>query len=239
MSWKTWAAAIGSSIFLGACAGWSQLPAIHEGASVALEVTASASPGGAPAIENRALGQDASTGYKVGAVTFGLWGLACGPFAVICVPTAAGLGALTGAVAGAGVGLTGALSPEKAARLQGRLQQSLQKHPPVDELRQSATDLARQHWRVGEPQANETVTIELQELVLTSTRDEQIGFAATVRVRTRHGPNGPVTEKVYPYVGPSTSLAVWLDERYDFVEASIKFAMQHLAAQIVSDLARA
>jgi hypothetical protein len=215
------------------------LQPIPEGTAVAIEVAAPAPAAGPVPIENRAVGHDLSAGSSAGAVAGGLWGLACGPWAPLCVPALAGLGAATGAFAGAGVGLTGALSREKAAKLRGRLDQSLQTHSPADELRRSITDRARLHWRVAKDDAAETVTVELTDLVLNSTRDEQIGFVVSARVRTQKpGSQALVSEKLYQYAAPASSLSIWLDERNDFVDTNLRIAMQHLAAQIVAELAR-
>jgi hypothetical protein len=169
----------------------------------------------------------------------GLWGLACGPLAPLCVPVLAGFGVATGAVAGAGVGLSGALSNDKAAKLRGRLDQSLRAHSPSDELSRRIADRARLHWRVAKDEAAETVTVDLTDLVLNSTRDEQIGFVVAARVRTQKpGSQAPLSEKNYRYVAPASSLSIWLDERNHFVDTNLRIAMEHLAAQIVAELAR-
>ena len=205
--------AIAGLLALCGCASTPQLPPIRDGSAVAIDVGKSAPAMGSTQIENRAF---------------------------ICVPGGALVGAFTGTVAGAGIGLTGALSNDKAAQLRERLQRSAQANPPVDALRRDIAERARQHWRVTAGDASVTLTIELQDLLLTSSRDEQIGFVARVRVSARQGgADGPVSQKLYEYVGPTSGLAVWLDERNDFVDTSIRLAMQQLAAQIVFELARA
>jgi hypothetical protein len=221
------------------CASTPQLPPIRDGSAVVIEVSMSGQATGSKPIENTALGHDTATGAKAGAVAGGLWGFACGPFAVFCIPAGAGIGALYGTVAGAGVGLTGALSIDKATQLRERLQRSEQANPPIDTLRLQIEERARQHWRVAAADARVTVTVELQDLALTSSRDEQIGLIVHVRVTARDGgAGGSVAQKVYEYIGPTSSLAVWLDERNDFVDTGLRLAMQQLAAQIVAELAR-
>ena len=61
---------------------------------------------------------------RCSAVAGGLWGLACGPFAIICVPLGAGIGALAGGTGGAVVGATASLSDGQAAQLRNRLSQA-------------------------------------------------------------------------------------------------------------------
>jgi hypothetical protein len=83
------------------------------------------------------------------------------------------------------------------------------------------------------------VTVELQEQSLTSTRDERIGLVVRVLVSVKPGAASPQvapTHKQFEYVGPSSPLTAWLDERSDFLELSLSSASQQLAAQIVSDL---
>ena len=233
------AAAIASLGALCGCASTPQLASIRDGTAVSIEVSTSTAFSGATTIENKALGHDTSAGAGTGAVAGGLWGLVCGPFAVICVPAGAALGALTGSVAGAGVGLTGALSEAKTEQLRDRLRRALAANPPVDELRRNVADRASLHWKMAGADASDVVTMELKELVLTSTRDEQIGFVAYVLVSARRGgAGGPVTQKTYKYAAPDSSLDIWLDEHNDFIDTSIRVAMQQLATQIVSELAR-
>jgi hypothetical protein len=235
---RTWTT-IACLVALCGCASTPQLTSIRDGSAVAIEVSMSAQAKGSRDIENTALGHDTSTGAKTGAVAGGLWGFACGPFAFICVPAGAGIGALYGTVGGAGIGLTGALSTDKATQLRERLQRSEQANPPIEALRRGIDERARQHWRVAAADASMSVTIELHDLQLTSTRDEQIGFVVRVLVSARRGgAEGAVSQKLFEYVGPTSSLAVWLDERNDLFDTSIRLAMQQLAAQIVSELAR-
>jgi hypothetical protein len=47
----------------------------------------------------------------------------------------------------------------------------------------------------------------------------------------------PSPQKLYEYMGPFSSLAVWMDERSDFLDTSLSSASQQIAAQIVSELA--
>ena len=42
----------------------------------------------------------------------------------------------------------------------------------------------------------------------------------------------PPTQKSYEYVGPVSSLAVWLDERNDFAQISLHSASQQIAADL-------
>ena len=86
-----------------------------------------------------------------------------------------------------------------------------------------------------------TITVELQGLILTSTRDESIGLIMQVQVTvTPAGASSQTAsarQKRYEYVGPAGQLSLWLDERSDYLDTSLSSAIQVLAAQIVAELA--
>jgi hypothetical protein len=222
------------------CATGPQFTPIRTGETVALVFVPSPPGDGVVRIHNQALGNDMSAGAGSGILVGGLWGLTCGPLAVLCVPLGAATGALTGTAAGAAAGVTGALSDEKAALLRDRLSRVRASHDLLDELRTNVTDRARGHWNLTADASKFIVTVELQDLLLTSTRDERIGLIVRVRVNVQpSAARQPVTPKqtLYEYVGPLSSLAVWLDERSDFLDTSLRSASQQIAAQFVSELA--
>ena len=227
-------------VWLGACANGPTLTPIPGGEAVAMSVTMSPQADGVVKISNSALRDDFSVGTGSGAVVGGLWGLTCGPFAVLCVPLGAGMGMITGAAAGTVVGLTGALPSEKEAQIRDRLARIQQAHPLLDQLKRQVDDRAQRHWNLGSARPSSWVTVELQDLHLTSTRDERIRCEVRVQVAVAPATGeaaGRQRFKLYEYVGSFSSLAVWLDESSDFVETSLGSAAQQIAAQIISDLA--
>ncbi len=228
-------------VVLAGCAAPPQVPPLRDGEAIRIVVIKSPQASGEMPIRNQALGSGVSAGAGSGAVVGGLWGLACGPFAVLCVPLGAATGVITGSVAGAAVGATGALDGDKSARLRDRLARALQSHDLLDELRRNVTDRARGHWLLDADPPGSVVTIELQDLQLTSTRDERIGLIVRVQVRVQPAgtPAAAVPPgKTYDHAGPVSPLEVWLDERADFLDTTFSSASQQLAAQIVSELAR-
>ncbi|WP_372528904.1 hypothetical protein [Piscinibacter sp.] len=225
---------------LSSCATSPQITPIRSGESVAIVVAMSPQADGVIKIRNQALGKDMSTGAGSGMVVGGLWGLVCGPFAPLCVPIGAAAGAATGTAAGAVVGVTGALSEEKATLLRDRLGRLRQSHDLLDELRSNVVDRAHKHWTVISDPSGSLLTVELYDMQLTSTRDERISFSlrvlVTVQTNGAQHQSAP-TQKLYEYVGPFSNLAVWMDERSDFLDTSLSSASQQIAAQIVSELA--
>jgi hypothetical protein len=225
---------------LGGCATAPQLTPIAKGEPVAMVVVRVPQKEGVVSIRNQALGNDLVVGAGSGAVIGGLYGLTCGPLVPFCVPFGMGIGAIYGTVAGAAVGVTGALPEDKAALVRDRLTRAQQSHDLLDELRRGVTDRARKHWDLSSDPSATVVTVELQAVSLTSTRDEQVGLIVRVLVTVRPGGSPPHTapkQKTYEYVGAFSSLAVWLDEGSDLLDTSLSSATQQIATQIVSELA--
>lgn len=224
---------------LAGCASAPKPPPIRDGEAVAFVVVAGPPADSAVRISNQALGDGIATGAGSGTVVGGLWGFACGPLAILCVPLGAMAGLATGTVAGAAVGMTGALSSEQAARVRERLGQVRRSHDLLAELQSQIASRAQRHWTVGNETSAHVVTVALQDLQLTSTRDEQLSLVmqVTVTVRLRGAGQTSTAPKQYSYVGPFSPMAVWVDERSDFIDTSLSSASQQIAAQIVSELA--
>jgi hypothetical protein len=190
-------------------------------------------------IRNQALRDGANAGAGSGMVVGGLWGLACGPFAPLCVPLGAAAGVVTGMAAGAVIGVTGALSQAQEQQLRARLEHTRQSHDILEDLRARLTDRARRQWVVDGPEPVSHVMLDLKSLELTSTRDERVSISLLVLVTVQRGmadPKRPPEGKIFAYKGPLSALAIWLDERSDFIEASLSVAGQQLAAEIDSEL---
>ena len=226
--------------WLAGCASPPSMSSIRSGESVDIAVMASAPTGADIAINNQALGSDTTTGVHSGLVAGGLWGLSCGPLAVLCVPLGAAAGALTGTVAGAAVGVTGALSEESSSRLRERVNAVRQSHDVLGELRSNITERAGKHWTLQPGASLHVLSVEMHELALTSTRDERIGFVlrATVSLRdsSKSAAESP-KQKLYEYSSPLSPLSVWMDPGSDFIDTSLRSATQQIATQIVAELA--
>jgi hypothetical protein len=238
-----WTTALGSTLglyLLAGCAVAPVLKPIPNGTPVDIVVSRAPTAGEPVPISNRAIGEGVSAGAGSGVVVGGLWGLACGPLAPLCVPLGAAAGAITGTAAGAVVGLGGALSDSQSAQLRDRLIRARQSHDIVEDLRDHVTDRARKHWPGNAQPSDTELMLELQEVQLASTRDERVSLSLQVVVTVRRigpGQSPPPDRKVFAYTGPFTALAVWLDERSDFIDTSLSTASQQLAAEIVSELA--
>ncbi len=230
----------GLGALLGGCASTAALRPIPGGEAVAVIVDVPAGAAETP-IRNLAVGSGVAGGVGTGGVAGGLWGLVCGPFAVFCVPVGAVAGMASGAAVGALVGVTGALPDDKAALLRARLVRVRQGHDLQEELRRNVAERAQRFWRIDPEQPTTTIALELQEIVMTSTRDENIGLVMHVLVtvhagRPAAGARGG-RQKRYELAGPASQLAVWLDERNDFFDTGFSSAIQQMAAQIVAELA--
>jgi hypothetical protein len=195
----------------------------------------------ATAVKNLSLGADARTGAGTGAVAGALSGLSCGPWAFLCVPAGLLVGSLAGWGGGAVVGMTGALSEEKVQSLRERLTRAMQAHDLWAELRENITRRADKVWDLSAPTPSLILNVQLQGLALTSTRSDFIGLVVrvqTVLERETAGQRERLGEKLFVIAPEASPLAVWLDERGDFVDTLLSSCSQQLAAQIVAEYGR-
>jgi hypothetical protein len=211
---------------------------VPRGESVSIVVARSPKASGEISIRNQALAENAAAGGGSGIVVGALFGLACGPFAVLCAPLGAMFGAVTGSAAGAAVGLTGALSEDNVTKVRARLIRVQQAHDVIDELGRDVTERAGLQWNLKSAAPAYLMSVELQDIRLTSTREERIGFVVGALVRVRPAgveQKAGTNEKVFEYVGPFVSLAEWLDEDSDVLVGNLSVANRQLALQIVSE----
>lgn len=221
------------------CATTPQIAPVPRGESVSIVVVTGPKATGEISIRNQALGQNATAGGGSGVVVGALYGLTCGPLAVLCVPLGAVVGAVTGSAAGAAIGLTGALSEDNATKVRARLIRVQQTHDVIDELGRDVTQRAGLQWNLKSAAPGYLMSVELQDIRLTSTRDERISFVVSALVRVRPAgikQQAGTNEKVFEYVGPFVSLAEWLDEGSDVLVGNLSVASRQLALQIVSEL---
>jgi hypothetical protein len=226
-----------------------QITPIRRGEPISIVFTASHKADGVGDIRNDDLTGDAKvgagTGATGGAVAGVLIATGCGPFFIFCAPVLAAAGAVVGTVTGAGVGagvsIAGELSNEKAAQLRDRVVRVQQSHSLQAELQKNVTDRAQKYWKLGSDQSAALVTVELQDLLLSSKRDEEINCTMRVLVSVQRGvaKDSKTTEqKMYQYAAPTSSLSIWMDESNDFIDTVLTSASQQIATQIVSDLAK-
>ena len=195
----------------------------------------------ATSIQNLSLGANAKTGAGAGAVAGALSGLSCGPWAIFCVPAGMLVGSLAGWGGGAVVGLTGVLAEEKARSIRERLTRAMQSHELWTELRDNVTQRASKLWDLSAPSPTHVLTVQLQSVALTSTRSDFIGLVVRVQTqlgRDKGGQHEALGEKVFEFAPEASPLAIWLDERSDFVDTLITSCSQQLAAQIVAEYGR-
>ena len=136
--------------------------------------------------------------------------------------------------------ISGELSKERAAQLRDRVVRAQQSHSLQAELQKNVIDRAQKYWNLGADQPAALVTVDLQDLLLASKRDEQINCTIQVLVSVQRGAaKDPKTaeQKMYTYATPTSSLSIWLDESNDFIDTVLTSAGQQISTQIVSDLA--
>lgn len=224
---------------LAACASAPVLTPVADGQPLRVVVGTGLPAGEALTIRNLAVGEGVSAGAGTGAIAGGLWGLTCGPFAVLCVPLGATAGLLSGGAAGAVVGATGALPADKAARLRERLQREQPASTLAASLQREVAARVRTRWALVDDPAAAALVLELQALELHSTNDGRVALMLRVQAQVRPAgapPTPAVPARRYEVVGPLAPLPVWLDEGSDFVATSFANAVRQVAAQVVAEL---
>ncbi len=228
-----------SAIVLSGCATVPALRPIALGEVVSISVVANQKYLGSINIHNTAIKDGAVVGGGSGGLAGGMWGLSCGPWAPLCVPLGAIGGMLVGGAAGVGVGLTGVLPPEKVEQVKQRLVRLEQGHSLLVGLRRNLEDRAQKYWTLTSETSTPLVTVEVQEIEVDATRDEQLRFVLRIQVSQREtaasrevGRN----QKTYEYATPFGTMVAWLDETSDFLDTSFTSASQQIAAQVISDL---
>ena len=226
--------------FVYGCASTPKLPHIAVGEPVSVEVGLSSKADGQSDMQNDAFGKDAGKGAGGGAAVGAAYGLTCGPLLILCVPLGAAIGAVAGGAGGVAVGIDGGLTKEQAEQLRDRMLRLNASHDKLAELKANITDRAGKYWDLNSENPQHMVKVEVQDLILASTHDDQVRSILRVQVSvSKNGDKAAKTpkQKTYEYAGPYASLAVWLDEGSDFADTSLTSAITQISTQIVSDLA--
>jgi hypothetical protein len=167
----------------------------------------------------------------------------CGPLALACIPFFTATGAMWGSAAGAITSTGGNLSTEQATQLRDRMLRLNQSHDKLAELATNINDRAGRYWDLNSTEPQTTVRVEVQNLILASTHDNQVRAILQVSVTVKKKSDKPLRQeevsvvKDYEYASPYASLDLWLDDENDFADASISITIRQISNQIVSDLA--
>jgi hypothetical protein len=226
---------------LGGCATAPHVEPISRETPVAFVVAMSQPSQGTNSVRSTAVTHDAVSGAMTGATAGALTGFLCGPLIVFCVPLGALMGAGAGVAAGATVGLAESVPKDKVALLDARLKRMQQSVDPLFELRTNVLDGAGKHWQLTDDTSGRVVSLEVQNLFLTSDRNKNIALVMKVLVSHRTGETAagarPATPQRFVVITQGNSLAAWLDERSDLPEMQLRTACQQMATQVISQLA--
>ncbi len=217
-----------------------RLATLKRGEPVAFVVAAGKEADANVRVRNRTIGQDSRTGAGIGAGLGALIGLSCGPFILLCMPVAALAVGGGGAIVGAGVGVAEILSAEKLNQLESRLNRFRQPQILRDAFQAAVNEQSTKHWPNGSVSSPKVVRVELQDIFLNSMREARIVLVVRVMVSVENENSrqrGVLTQKQFGFVGQTSTFAMWMDSNNDFAEKSFGNAWQHLAAEIVSELA--
>ena len=230
-------------VLVSGCASAPKLDPIPKGETVSIVVSESPSADGQTGLKNDAMGKDIGVGAGGGAVSGGLLGLLCGPWAPLCVPTFSAWGAVGGAATGAVVSVDGGLSAEQATQLHDRILRLNESQDKVAQLATNINDQAARYWDLNSTEPQTTVRVWVQDLIFASTHGDQVRAILQVSVMVINNSDKPLKNeeapsmKLYESASPYASLDNWLDDESDIADTSISSAIQQISNQILSDLA--
>lgn len=121
----------------------------------------------------------------------------------------------------------------------GRIQ--LAEREMVDSNSASASASASGHWRIVPDPAATSILVRLDEVALHARRGDRVvlGMKAIITVRrTGAAQAGPLDTKIFQYLGPESDVRMWLMDRGDFADESMRQAVRHIAHDVVMDLSR-
>lgn len=225
---------------LGGCAT-QPLGIIAKGDEVAVVSTPPTNERPPIGVTNAAIGQSATMGVGGGAIAGALYGLSCGPFAVLCAPVGAILGAAGGAIIGAGVGVAQGVSFDTRESLQRRMASFAASQSLDEALVQAIITRGNTHWVTAPgPDAPTVVRVRLEEITLYGDQGGRVGLFMRVVLLTRGARDAhrDEQEKSIKYVGATSDARLWIDDADGFVATSFRHACEGIAHDAFAYLAR-
>jgi gas vesicle protein len=225
---------------LAGCAT-TRLEKIDDGQSIAIVSGNRGAEGATIDISNKVVGTDAGTGAMGGMVAFAPLGLSCGPWAVLCVPFTAMVGAGVGALGGSVVGLAESLSSDTRQQLRAKLDAYRAVNDPRQRVVEAIAGQAKDRWTIRTSGAARTLVVTLEEVSLHALREDRIALVVKADVSI-HRAGDPVPTypdaKTFVYLGSSSDVRQWVEDRNDFVARSFGAAFEYIGRMVVADLAR-
>jgi hypothetical protein len=219
----------------------TRLEKIESGETIAIVSGNRGAEGATIDISNKVIGTDAGAGFAGGLIAGAPLGLSCGPWAVLCVPFTAMVGAGIGALGGSVVGLAESLSSDTRQQLQAKLEAYRARNDPRQRIVEAIADRAKDRWTIALAGAVRTVVVTVEEVSLHALREDRIALVVKAAV-SLHGAGQAVPAypdaKTFVYLGSSSDVRQWLEDRNDFVARSFGTAYEYIGRMVVSDLAR-
>ena len=176
-------------------------------------------------------------GATVGGVAGALFGLGCGPLAIVCSPLFAaagiGVGGVGGGVAGATYGGRYGISGDKAKLFNEMTERLIDKSVLETQLGYQFVKQAGRHWIVESDSPN-TVTIYVRSLRFEQTSDEmiQLVIRAEMEVQFESG----IGHYEFDHAGRTQHVDDWLTNDGESFPFEVDAAIQKLADGMVEQL---
>lgn len=224
-------------IFAEGCAVFAPIPRDQE---VDLRFVWSQPPGERISIRNMTIRRDAGVGGAGGAlVGAGAAGLACGPWAPLCMPFTALAGMLVGGAAGAGVGVLESWDQERVELLHTRLNNYLETRSAADQMKHALSMRTQATWKLGSGPNSAQVQVEIREFSFHTFRAGEGALFVRAWVKSEV-PNpgkfwtGLNTEhEVY---GPAVNAKFWLECSEEELDRQFDLVYRRLADGVLSKL---
>lgn len=225
-------------VFASGCVTVAKIPRDQE---VDLQFVWIHQPGARIAVSNKAIAGDAGIGAAGGGlIGAGAAGLACGPWAPLCMPFTALAGMLAGGVAGAGFGMLESWDKEHVESLNTRLNDYFAKRDPAAQLKQALTTRAQATWTLGEGPSSAMVRVEMHDFSFHAFRAGQGALFARAVVKSdipNSGNHWPVQQKALDLHGPALNAAVWLKLSDEELDVQFDLLYRRIAELTFADFA--
>lgn len=235
-----WATALLLSVLCVGCAS-VQLAPIRAGEQISVVAAPGSETPASIEVSNQVIGKYAGNAAWGGAWIGAQAGLACGPFALICIPLGAAVVGAGGAIAGAVVGIAESPGADAAAQLRVRIAAFSGTHDPRADLVAAIAERSRDNWTVVPDSAAASLVVRLDAVGVHLLGDESAAVAIRVTVDVRRqgvATQGGSDTKVFEYAGEASPISQWIADHDDFVAENFRGVYRRVANLVYAELAR-
>ena len=188
--------------------------------------------------------QTAKVGAAGGAAAGALSGLACGPFALFCVPAGMVVGAVSGGVAGAAVGQVGdamdLLPKEQAEQVDTILADIESRRDFFVEIRDGLSAKVPQSRQVANTDAEAVIYVGLEKIELVQHESSHLSLRLTATIYAEWNRDKETPRSVKRrYMRTTTEMPIedWLSDKGAAFDAGFSSCIEQIVQMMIWDLA--